>query len=85
MSDRIHDCAGEYSSCSGSVFVMADFRTERLGAPSQVSDTLTPEPRRESENRRRRRSAPKPPSPQPPQTQDDAADDDPLHELDELA
>ena len=60
---------------------MADFRTERLGSPS---DALTPEPRRESDNRRGRRpKPPKPPAPKPsedPENQDEAH-----HELDELA
>lgn len=60
---------------------MADFRTERLGAPSQVSDTLTPEPGRESDRRQQRRPrASKVPSPKPSPDQDDTP-----HEVDELA
>ena len=58
---------------------MADLRTERLGPLSQVSDNLTPEPRRESDNRKEKRPA-KPPSPKPLEDQDDTP-----HELDELA
>ncbi len=60
---------------------MADLRTERLGPLSQVSDNLTPEPRRESDNRKGKRPRrAKPPSLKPLEDQDDTP-----HELDELA
>jgi hypothetical protein len=63
---------------------MDDFRTERLGSPAQASDVLTPESRRESDNRQRRRPRPvKPPAPKPFEDQEDP--DDTRHELDELA
>jgi hypothetical protein len=63
---------------------MDDFRTERLGSPAQASDALTPESRRESDNRQRRRPRPvKPPAPKPFEDQEDP--DDTRHELDELA
>ena len=64
---------------------MDDFRTERLGSPAQASDALTPESRRESDNRQGRRPRPvRPPAPKPLENMDEDPDDTP-HELDELA
>ncbi len=60
---------------------MDDFSTERLGAPSPVSDTLTPETRRDGEGRPRAKAS-KLPSPKLPE---EASPDDTPHKVDELA
>jgi hypothetical protein len=62
---------------------MADFSTERLGAPPPVSDTLTPEPRRESDRRPRRPSNAT--KPRPTKLPQDQSTDNTPHEVDELA
>ena len=64
---------------------MDDFRTERLGSPAQASDALTPDSRRESDNRQGRRRKPvRPPAPKPFEDMDEDPDEA-RHELDELA